>query len=53
MEESDIPDGVGADLGVTLSESNLEKYSTVIESLHIGDHIQFNATLIFLIIILI
>tara|TARA_B110000285_G_C15028135_1_gene565272 strand:+ start:901 stop:1125 length:225 start_codon:yes stop_codon:yes gene_type:complete len=46
MEESDIPDGVGADLGVTLSESNLEKYSTVIESLHIGDHIQFNATLI-------
>jgi hypothetical protein len=46
MEESDIPDGVGADLGVTLSESNLEKYSSVIESLHIGDHIQFNATLI-------
>ena len=42
MEESDIPDGVGADLGVTLSESNLEKYSTVIESLHIGDYIPFN-----------
>lgn len=46
MAESDIPDGVGADLGVTLSESNLEKYSNVIEDLHIGDHIRFNATLI-------
>lgn len=46
METSDIPDGVGADLGVTLSESNMEKYSEQIESLHIGDHIQFNATLI-------
>lgn len=46
MEESDIPEGVGADLGVTLSESSLEKYSSEIESLHIGDHVRFNATLI-------
>lgn len=46
MEESDIPEGVGADLGVTLSELNLEKYSSVIEDLHIGDHIRFNATMI-------
>ena len=46
METSDIPDGVGADLGVSLSESNLEKYSDEIESLHIGDHVKFNATLI-------
>ena len=46
MEESDIPNGLGADLGVTLSESNLEKYSETIESLHIGDHIRFNATII-------
>ena len=46
MDESDIPDGVGADLGVTLSEGNLERNAEVIESLHIGDHINFNATLI-------
>jgi len=46
MEEADIPDGQGADLGVTFSESNLERYSEVIEDLHIGDHIQFNATMI-------
>jgi len=46
MDESDIPEGVGADLGVTLSELNLEKYSSVIEDLHIGDHIRFNATMI-------
>ena len=46
MDESDIPDGLGADLGVTLSESNLEKNAPIIENLHIGDHINFNATLI-------
>ena len=39
MENPDIPDGEGADLGVTFSEANLEKYSSVIEDLHIGDHI--------------
>jgi hypothetical protein len=37
MDQPDIPDGHGADLGVTLSERNLEKYSTIIESLRIGD----------------
>jgi hypothetical protein len=46
MEHPDIPDGQGADLGVTFSEAGLEKYSSVIEELHIGDHIQFNATMI-------
>ena len=46
METPDIPDGHGADIGVTLSEANLEKYSDTIESLKIGDHINFNATLI-------
>lgn len=39
MEQSDIPNGVGADLGVTLSEAGLERYASTIESLHIGDHI--------------
>lgn len=46
METSDIPDGHGADIGVTLSEANLEKYSETIENLHIGDHIRFNATMV-------
>ena len=46
MATPDIPDSHGADLGVTLSESNIEKYSNVIDNLHIGDHIAFNATLI-------
>lgn len=46
MTTSDIEDGHGADIGVTLSESNLEKYSEVIETLKIGDHIKFNATLL-------
>ena len=46
METSDMPDGHGADLGVTLSEHNLEKFSEVIEDLHIGDHISFNSTLL-------
>lgn len=46
MASPDMPGGEGADLGVTLSEHNLEKYSEVIENLHIGDHIAFNSTLI-------
>lgn len=45
MEIPDIPDGHGADVGVTLSESNIEKYAETIDSLHIGDHITFNATI--------
>jgi len=46
MDTPDIPDSVGADIGVTLSQYNLEKYADVVENLHIGDHIRFNATLI-------
>ena len=46
MNESDIPDGHGADIGLTFSEPSLERHSDVIENLHIGDHIAFNATLI-------
>ena len=46
MESSDIPNGLGADIGVTMSQFNLEKYSYVVENLHIGDHIKFNATMI-------
>ena len=46
METADMPGGHGADIGVTLSEHNLEKYSEVIEDLHIGDHIAVNATLL-------
>ena len=46
MDSPDMPNGHGADIGVTLSEANLEKYADTIESLKIGDHINFNATLI-------
>ena len=46
MATPDMPGGVGADIGVTLSEHNLEKYSDVIENLHIGDHVAFNSTLL-------
>jgi len=46
MEEVDMPGGHGADLGVTLSPANLERYSETIDSLHIGDHIAFNATIV-------
>ena len=46
MDEPDIPGGQGADIGVTMSELNVEKYAPIIEDLHIGDRIYFNATLI-------
>ena len=46
MNTSDIPDSPGADIGITFSEFGLEKHAETIESLHIGDHINFNATLI-------
>jgi hypothetical protein len=46
MTESDITGGNGADLGLTFSELSLERNSEAIEDLHIGDHINFNATLI-------
>jgi len=46
MNSSDIGAGEGADIGLTFSEPSLERHSEVIEGLHIGDHINFNATLI-------
>ena len=46
MEAPDIPDGHGADLGITLSQMNVEKFATVLDEIHIGDKIAFNATLI-------
>jgi hypothetical protein len=46
MNTSDIPKSMGPDLGVTFSEISLERNSEVIESLHIGDHIKFNATIV-------
>ena len=46
MDVPDIPDGHGADLGVSMSEMNVEKFAPTLESLHLGDKIAFNATLI-------
>ena len=46
MNVSDTPDGKGADVGLTFSEYNFERYSETIEDLHIGDHVKFNATMI-------
>ena len=46
MNTSDSPDGKGADLGLTFSEYNMERFSDVIENLKTGDHIKFNGTLI-------
>lgn len=46
METSDIPDGQGADLGVTMSEINVERFADEIEQLHLGDHVHFNGTLV-------
>lgn len=33
MKISDMPEGNGADIGLSMSESNVEKYSDVLESL--------------------
>jgi len=46
MEQSDTSDGQGPDLGITFSEMGLERNSEVIEGLKIGDHIQFNGTIV-------
>jgi hypothetical protein len=46
MDDPDMPDGQGADIGVTLGERNMEKYSSIIEELRIGDQIGFNATIV-------
>ena len=46
MDPSDTVSGKGADLGLTFSEFNMEKFADVIESLKTGDHIKFNGTMI-------
>lgn len=46
MNVSDVTGGTGADLGVTFSELSLERNGDVIEELHMGDHIRFNATIL-------
>jgi hypothetical protein len=33
MEVSDMPEGNGADIGLSMSEANVEKYSDVLEGL--------------------
>ena len=44
MEPGDQDSSSGADLGLSLSERVLTEYKDVIDSLHRGDHIRFNAT---------
>ena len=46
MEIPDMPEGNGADIGLSMSEANVEKYADEIDNLQIGDKIAFNATLI-------
>lgn len=46
MDPDDTVDHHGPDIGITFSERSLEKHSAVIEDLHIGDEILFNATLL-------
>lgn len=46
MNNSDMGEGHDSDLGLTFSEPSLERNGDVIEDLHIGDHVVFNATLI-------
>jgi hypothetical protein len=46
MEPEDQPGGHGPDLGLSLSEKVLAQYKDVIDNLHRGDHIRFNATLL-------
>lgn len=33
MEESDMPEGNGADIGLSMSEANVEKYADILQSL--------------------
>jgi hypothetical protein len=46
MEPEDQEGGHGADLGLSLSEKVLAQYKNVIDDLHRGDHIRFNATIL-------
>jgi hypothetical protein len=46
MDPEDQNGGHGADLGLSLSERVLTQYKGVIDNLHRGDHIRFNATIL-------
>lgn len=46
MENSDFNENTGADIGISISQMNVEKHAEIIENLQIGDHIRFNATII-------
>jgi hypothetical protein len=46
MEPEDQEGLHGADLGLSLSERVLSDYKWVIDNLHRGDHIRFNATIL-------
>jgi hypothetical protein len=46
MDPSDIPNGHGADLGVSMSELKVEKFKNELDNLHLGDKIAFNATIV-------
>jgi hypothetical protein len=46
MDPEDQEGAHGADLGLSLSEKVLTKYKDVIDNLHRGDHVRFNATIL-------
>lgn len=46
MEPEEVEGGHGADLGLSLSEKVLTQYKGVIDNLHRGDRIRFNATVL-------
>ena len=46
MDPEDQEGAHGADLGLSLSEKILTQYKDVMDNLHIGDHVRFNATIL-------
>ena len=46
MDPEDQEGAHGADLGLSLSEKVLTKYKEVIDNLHRGDRVRFNATIL-------
>ena len=46
MDPEDQEGAHGADLGLSLSEKVLTQYKEVIDNLHRGDHVRFNATIL-------
>ena len=46
MDPEDQEGAHGADLGLSLSERVLTQYKGVIDDLHRGDHVRFNATIL-------